>query len=146
MAINTQKVLVGGLAAGVVLNVIDFVTNMYILGDRMKAESEAFKPGLSEQMMSGKAMYAYIVMDFILGILLVWTYAAIRPRFGPGLRTATYAALLFWVLGGIFYSGYMMMGMTSAGLWWTLAIVALINLLAAGWVGARLYTEEGATA
>jgi hypothetical protein len=145
MAINTQKVIVGGLAAGVVLNVIDFVTNMYILGDRMRAESDAFKPGLSEMMNTGRAIGVYIVMDFILGILLVWTYAAIRPRFGPGMKTGTYAALLFWVLGGIFYSGYLMMGMMSAGLWGTFAIVALINLLLAVWVGGRLYTEEGAT-
>jgi hypothetical protein len=144
MAINTQKVLIGGIAAGVVMNIIDFVSNMYILGDRMKAESEAFKPGLSDQMMSSSTMVSYIVMDFVLGILLVWTYAAIRPRFGPGLKTATYAALLFWVLAGIFYSGYLHMGMTSTGLWWSLAIVGLVNFLAAAWVGAKLYTEGAA--
>ena len=50
MAINTQKVLLGGIAAGVVMNVIDFVSNTYILGARMKAESDAFKPGMSDQM------------------------------------------------------------------------------------------------
>jgi hypothetical protein len=144
MAINTQKVLIGGFAAGVVLNVIDFVVNMFILGARMKAESDAFKPGLSDQMNKGSTMVSYIIMDFILGFALVWTYAAIRPRFGPGLKTASYAALLFWILGGVFYWGYMMMGMTSSGLWWTLAFVALVNLLAAASVGAWLYSEEGA--
>jgi hypothetical protein len=144
MAINTQKVLIGGFAAGVVLNVIDFVVNMFILGARMKAESDAFKPGLSDQMNKGSTMVSYIIMDFILGFALVWTYAAIRPRFGPGLKTASYAALLFWILGGVFYSGYMMMGMTSSGLWWTLAFVALVNFLAAASVGAWLYSEEGA--
>src|SRR6266852_8311674 len=114
MAINTQKVLIGGLAAGVVMNVIDFVSNTYILGARMKAESDAFKPGLSDQMMSGSSIAGYIVMDFVLGILLVWTYAAIRPRFGPGMKTAFYAALLFWVLVEISMSGYLHMGMMSA--------------------------------
>src|SRR2546423_15622831 len=53
MAINIPKVLVGGIAAGVVINVIDFVANTYILGARMKAETDAFKPGLSEQIMTG---------------------------------------------------------------------------------------------
>jgi hypothetical protein len=98
MAINTQKVLIGGFVAGVVMNAIDFVTNMFILGDRMKAESDAFKPGLADQMMSTSTMVSYIVMDFVLGFALIWTYAAIRPRFGPGIKTATYAALLFWIL------------------------------------------------
>ena len=142
MAINTQKVLIGGLIAGFVMNAIDWVVNMYILGARMKAESDAFKPGMADQMMSGSTMVSYIVMDFVLGIALVWTYAAIRPRFGPGMKTAAYAALLFWILAGVFYSGYMHMGMMSAGLWWSFAFVGLVNFLLSAWVGARLYSED----
>jgi hypothetical protein len=142
MAINTQKVLIGGFAAGVVMNVIDYVTNMFILGARMKAETEAFKPGLADQMNKGSTIVTYIIMDFILGFALIWTYAAIRPRFGPGLKTAIYAALLFWVLAGVFYSGYLHMGMTSAGLWWSLAIIGLVNFVLSAWVGAKLYSED----
>jgi hypothetical protein len=145
MPINTKKVLLGGIVAGVVMNAIDFVTNTYILGERMKAETEAFKPGLSDQMMSGNTIVMYIIMDFILGIALVWTYAAIRPRFGPGIKTATYAALLFWILAGIFLSGYMNMGMMSSGLWWTFAFIGLVNFLASAWAGAKFYTEDAAT-
>jgi hypothetical protein len=142
MAINTQKVLIGGIAAGVVMNIIDFISNMYILGARMKVESDAFKPGMSDQMMSGTNMVSYIVMDLVLGILLVWTYAAMRPRFGPGMRTATYVAVLFWILAGIFLSGYLHMGIMSAGLWWSFAIVGLVNTLVSAWVGAKLYSED----
>jgi hypothetical protein len=143
MAINTSKVLVGGLAAGVVMNVIDFVVYKFILGARMAAESEAFKPGMSAAMMTTSSMVSNIVMDLVLGILLVWTYAAIRPRFGPGFKTAVYAAVLFWVLAGIFLSGYLHMGMMSTGLWMQFAFFGLVNFLISAWVGARLYTEEG---
>jgi hypothetical protein len=145
MAINTQKVLIGGIAAGVVMNIIDYISNTFILGARMKAESDAFKPGMGDAMMTPSVMVSYIVMDFALGILLVWTYAAIRPRFGPGFRTAVYAALLFWVLAGIFLSGYLHMGMMSTGLWCMFAFFGLINFLLSAWVGARLYTEDSAT-
>lgn len=141
MAINTQKVLIGGLAAGFVMNVIDIVVNMFILGARMKAEAEAFKPGMSEAMNSTSVLVSYIVMDFILGIALVWTYAAIRPRFGPGIKTAAYAAILFWILGGVFFSGYLHNGMMSTGLWMSFAFFALVNFLVSAWVGAKLYTE-----
>jgi hypothetical protein len=141
MAINTNKVLIGGIAAGVVMNIIDFVVNKFILGARMAAESEAFKPGMAASMMSTSVMVSYIVMDLVLGIALVWTYAAIRPRFGPGMKTATYAALLFWILGGIFLSGYLHMGMMSTGLWGAFAFFGLVNFLVSAWVGARLYTE-----
>jgi hypothetical protein len=144
MAINTTKVLLGGFAAGAVLNVIDFVANTYIFGAQMKAAADAFKPGLSDRMMTGSAITSYIVMDFVLGIMLVWTYAAIRPRFGPGVRTAIYAAVLFWILGGIFNAGYLHMGMMSSGLWMSFAVVALVNFILAAWVGAWLYTEEPA--
>lgn len=139
---NTKKVLLGGIVAGVVMNAIDFVTNTYILGARMKAETDAFKPGLSDQMMEGSAIAIYIIMDFVLGIALVWTYAAIRPRFGPGIKTATYAALLFWILAGIFLSGYMHMGMMSSGLWWTFAFLGLVNFMLSAWAGAKFYTED----
>jgi len=144
MAINTQKVVVGGIVAGVAMIVIDFISNMFILGARMKAESDAFKPGLADQMMQGPAIITNVVMTLILGIALVWTYAAIRPRFGPGLRTATYAAVLFWILASIFYSGYMHMGMMSAGLWWSFAFVGLVNFLLSAWAGARVYSEGAA--
>jgi len=141
MAINTKKVLIGGFAAGVVMNIIDFGT-FAIIGARMKAESDAFKPGMADQMMQSSAMVSQVLMDIVLGLLLVWTYAAIRPRFGPGLKTASYAAVLFWVLGGIFLSGYLHMGMMSQGLWWTFAFFGLVNFLISGWVGAWLYTED----
>jgi len=144
MAINTKKVLIGGIAAGVVINVIDFISNTYILGARMKAESDAFKPGMSDQMTTGSAIAGYVVMDLVLGILLVWTYAAIRPRFGPGIKTAFYAAVLFWLLVSISVSGYMHMGMMSAGLWWSFAFIGLVNFLLSSWVGARLYSEDSA--
>ena len=135
MAINTQKVLLGGLAAGVVLNAIDFVTNTYILGARMQAETEAFKPGLSAMMMTGKSIAWYVISDFIVGILLVWTYAAMRPRFGAGGGTAIRAGLLFWVLGCLLTAGYMHMGMMSTGLWTTFGLIWLVNLLLASFVG-----------
>ncbi|HEX3533027.1 MAG TPA: hypothetical protein VHT23_02330 [Gemmatimonadaceae bacterium] len=143
MAINTKKVLIGGIVAGVVMNVVDFAVH-FLLGARMKAESDAFKPGMADAMMTGSAMATSIILDLLLGIALVWTYAAIRPRFGPGLRTATYAALLFWVLASIFYSGYMQMGMMSTGLWWSFAFLGFVNFFLSAWAGAKLYSEDAA--
>src|SRR3979409_202800 len=142
MAINTGKVLIGGIAAGVVMNVVDFVSNKFILGARMAAESEAFKPGMAASMMTTSVMVSYVVMDLGLGILLVRTHVALAPRFGPGLKTAVYAAVLFWLLAGIFLSGYLHMGMMSSGLWWSFAIVGLVNFLLSAWAGARLYSED----
>lgn len=141
---NRQKVLIGGLAAGVVLAFIDFLSNGVILADRMRADGNAFKPGFGDQMMamSGSQIAVYVFFDFIIGILLVWTYAAVRPRFGPGARTAMYVALLFFVFGMILTYGYKETGMMSPGLWWTFSLIWLVNLLLASMVGGRVYSEE----
>lgn len=143
MAMNTPKVLVGGVAAGVVLIAIDLLTQSYILGDRMKADAEAFRPGITAAMSSGSAIATYVITDLVVGLLLVWTYAAIRPRFGPGPRTSMIAAFLFWILGSFLTAGYMQLGIMSVRTWWMYGFIWLITLLLASWAGARLYSEDG---
>jgi hypothetical protein len=147
MAVNMdrQKLVVGGLAAGLVLNVIDFLANAVIFAERMRTDANAFKAGLGDEMaaMGGGQIAVYVFFNFIVGFLLVWTYAAIRPRFGPGARTAAYVALLFFVFGYILSYGYKSMGMMSSGLWWQFTTVWLVNLLVASMVGGRLYSEDG---
>ena len=145
MAINNSKVLVGGLAAGVVMIVMDYIANGVVFAERMKAESNAFKPGLGDMMsqMDGGTMAGYFIMDLIIGGLLVWTYAAMRPRFGPGMKTAVYVALAFWIFGSIVAVGYMQMGIMSRGLWLSFGAMYLVSLIIASIVGAWLYKEDG---
>jgi hypothetical protein len=96
-------------------------------------------------MSQGSAMVSYIIMDLVLGFALIWTYAAFRPRYGAGARTATYASVLFWLIALIFTAGYRQMGIMSAGLWWAFAFIGLVNFLIAGWAGAALYSEDAGT-
>jgi hypothetical protein len=146
MAINTKKVIVGGLAAGLVLNVLDFITNGFIFGDRMKADMNAFKAGLGDAMatMSGSTIAGYVIMDFVLGMLIAYTYAAMRPRFGPGAKTSVIVALVFWVFGSIVAVNYMMTGMMSRGLWLTFGFVYFLCLVVTALVAGALYSEDGA--
>lgn len=141
--INRQKLLVAGLAAGVVLNIIDWLANGVILADRMQADANAFKPGLGDAMaaMGGGQIAVYVFFDFVVGFLIAWTYAAIRPRFGPGPRTALYVGLLFYVFGLILTFGYKELGVMSPGLWWTYSGIWLVNLLIASAVAGWVYSE-----
>src|SRR2546430_2762402 len=77
MAMNIKKVVIGGLVAGVILNAVDFATNTFILGARVKAETEAFKPGLSDQMMNGSAITSYVSRPFSMGKLFSFLVATI---------------------------------------------------------------------
>ena len=145
MAINTSKVVVGGLAAGVVANIVGFLLFGMVLGPRMEAEYTAAAPTLQGQGMGTGAIATQVVMTFVLGLLLVWLYAAIRPRFGPGVKTAVYAAIVVWICGFIFHLDLLFMGLMSTTTYAMAAVFAAIQLLAAAWVGGMLY-KEGATA
>jgi hypothetical protein len=143
MALNTGKVIAGGVVAGIAISVVGYVVNGMILADRMKAEADAFKPGMSATMMSSNAITVSIISNLVIGLLLVWTYAAVRPRLGPGPRTAATVAFLFWLMGSIVAVGFLTSGMMSWSLWWETALFWLINLLIAAVVGGAVYSEEG---
>ena len=100
--LNSSRVIVGGLAAGLVMNIIDATTNGFLLGAQWKAETAALNPGLLAKAESGTL--GWVLVDFILGILTVWVYAAIRPRLGPGPRTALTAALAGGYVGARLYT------------------------------------------
>ena len=143
MAINTKKVVVAGLAAGVVMNILDFLINM-MFGAQMQESANAFKPGLGDAMasMGGSTMAGYIIMDLVIGMLLAYTYAAMRPRFGPGAKTAVITALIFWIFGSIVSSNYLIMGIMSRSLWLTFGLVYLVCLIIASLVAGALYSED----
>jgi len=92
--INYGRVVLGGLVAGLVLNIGELVLNMQILA---RDWDEAMK-SLNRPPMGGIAPVVFIILCFALGILLTWVYAAIRPRFGAGPKTAICAALVVWTL------------------------------------------------
>lgn len=143
---NTQKIVVGGLAAGLIMNVVGFLVNGMLLGKRMEAEMLAVAPTLQGKGMGPGAMTGRVLTQFAVGILLVWLYAAIRPRFGPGMKTATYAALVVWLCGFLFYLDWLYVEMMTAPTYAIVSIVMLVTLLIAAWVGGRLYSEDAATA
>jgi hypothetical protein len=146
MAMNTSRVVAGGIVAGVVLNVIDWFVYTRLLVDRMTASMEQYKPGSSAIMMSGNAITIYIITDFVFGLLFVYTYAAVRPRLGPGPRTAATVAGLFWLFATFINASQLIMGMMDTSLFWETSLIQLITFVLGTWFGAMVYTEEGAPA
>ena len=41
---------------------------------------------------------AQVLLFVVMGIGLIWLYAAIRPRYGPGPRTAAIAGFVMWLI------------------------------------------------
>ena len=146
MAINTSKLIVGGLAAGVVSNIVGFVGFGLLLAERMEAEYVAVAPQLQGRGMGGGAVAATVMAQFVTGFLLVWLYAAMRPRFGPGMKTATYAAVVVWICGFLFHLDVLLMGLMTPVTYALASAIAFVQVIASAAVGGMLYKEEGATA
>lgn len=90
---NYGRVILGGLLAGLILNVGEFLFNGVIMANAMRewAVSHNFPPEPTPTF-----FVAATVLTFVLGIVLVWLYALIRPRSGPGPKTAVIAAIIMW--------------------------------------------------
>ena len=131
--INIGRVILGGLIAGLIINFGEYVLNAIVLAAQWTAVTESIhRPAVGPSQ-----IVLFNILGFIEGIVAVWTYAAIRTRFGAGPRTAVYAALLTWV------SCYFLMNVYPA----TLGIIPvsmLVILLAEGVVEIILATIVGA--
>jgi hypothetical protein len=140
-SINVGRVVAGGLVAGVVANAIDFVTNTYVLASDIAAwaPTRNLDPAA---MNSGPVAATWIAVDFMMGLLLVSTYAAMRPRFGAGPKTAVLAGLALWIAVTIILFGFTQMSVFSMDLFVKGSICALINMVIASVVGAAVYKEE----
>jgi hypothetical protein len=92
-------------------------------------------------------MIAYVVWNFLLGIALVWFYAAVRPRFGPGPKTAVITGLAVWfVVWLLGFGGTMIGGLFPTNLVVTIVIWELFEVPIATLAGAWLYQEGGVPA
>ena len=136
--INTGRVIIGGLVAGVVINIGEAILNIPIVG----AESDAALQALGLEPVGGGAIAVFVVTGFLLGLLAVWLYAAMRPRLGPGPKTAVIAGLVLWFLAVVFPSiGYGMLGFFPVRLLVITTVWGLFEMPIAAVAGAWLYKE-----
>ena len=140
--INFGRVILGGLLAGVLINLSEFCLNTKVLKAEMDAAFKALGKTTPD---TSQSMVVWMIFGFVSGIALIWLYAAIRPRYGAGTGTAARAGVYFWFL----------MSLCVSIMFWNLGLFPL-SPLAIGWelvqfiiaavAGAWLYKEDGAVA
>lgn len=137
-SINQGRVLLGGFVAGIIVNAFEFVLNGVLLADQWPGVMASInRPALTMH-----DVVAFNLIGFVYGIVAVWTYAAIRPRFGAGVMTGVYAGLLTWVTAYALASvAPVVMGVYSHRMALTLVVVGLVEIVVATVVGAWLYKE-----
>ena len=137
---NVKRLLVAGAVAGVVMNVVDFVAN-YFTGASLYRDLMAVNPALWENMNQPGRLPAYLLIDFILAFVIVWFYAAIRPRYGAGPATALRAAAAIWLFGAAQWYLFVLMGLLSHATFGIGSLVSAVNFAATALIGGKLYRE-----
>jgi hypothetical protein len=137
---NRGRVILGGLLAGVVINIVEYITNGVVL---KQAWGEAMKALGKPAELTPGAIVMFNVWGFLLGIAAVWLYVAIRIRYGPGPNTAMRAGLAAWALAVFLPNlGNYPLGLFPARLLVISSVVALVEIVVATVAGAWLYKEK----
>lgn len=142
--INAGRVILGGIVAGIVVDVLSYVVDGMLLAPQWAASMKA----LGTPEFTTAQLVLFNVLGLAQGIFAIWLYAAIRPRYGAGPKTAVCAGVAAWVaillLPNISF-------MSASGLFpanltfWTTA-GGIVEMVIGTLVGAALYREDAAVA
>lgn len=97
--VRWSRILLGGLLAGVVINIFEYLLNGVLLKE---AWAEALRALNRPDQYTATQIVAFNLWGFLMGIGAVWLYTEIRDRYGPGVRSAIYAGLAIWAIGYAF--------------------------------------------
>ena len=133
--INWTRVILGGIVAGIISTVLEGA-----LGFLMRSEWEAAMKSMKPP--GGAVMAAHLLWGFVIGIVAIWLYAAIRPRYGPGAATALRAGFAVWLfVHATFSLAVSSMDLLPQKLMLISAAWSLPATLAATLAGAWLYKD-----
>jgi hypothetical protein len=136
--INVGRVILGGLAAGLVINIGETVLNLFVLSSEMSEMLKAHNlPDVG-----GVAIGGFVALCFGLGIVTIWMYAAVRPRYGGGPGTVILTGIAVWLLAFVYpQAGNMLLRMYSPSMFALAVLWGLGEVVLGAFVGAWVYRE-----
>jgi hypothetical protein len=137
--INLGRVVLGGIVAGIVANILGYLVDGVILAPQWTAALKVLGKGD----FTTNQIIAFNVIGLAYGIFAVWLYAAIRPRYGAGPKTALCAGLAVWVAGVLLPNAALMgiTGLFPTDLTTMTTLAGVVEWAAAILAGAALYKE-----
>jgi uncharacterized PurR-regulated membrane protein YhhQ (DUF165 family) len=134
---NWRRVVLGGLLAALVMTLV-WLPALFVLSEDIAAMTNSL--GLSIEPMARAVLYGSIATP-VLGLLSVWLYAAIRPRYGAGPTTSVIAGFVVWLVTFLVDTCWASLGIVSMRLFGIMKTIDLIAIVLATIVGAWLYQE-----
>lgn len=136
---NWSRILLAGLLAGMVINTGEYLLHKIILQQEWAELMQKFKEAAAPK--PGQ-FGALTVAGFIIGVVTVWLYAAIRPRFVSATRAVLSAAIAIWIPG--YCLGLLapfLLGILPAGLVFSSMGGGLIELTIGASLGGLIYAD-----
>lgn len=134
--INWWRVLLSGQVAGVVWTLLSAVVTVVVGSDFAAAV-----PGNRLAAPSGGLVTFLFVVNLVEGTWSMWLYAAIRPRYGPGPKTALAAGFSWWVISSLIDATWGAFGFVPARALVGPMAASLPAIILATLAGAWLYKE-----
>ena len=136
--INLARVFLGGLLAGLIINIFEYILNGVVFAPQWAA----FEKALGRQMRPG-AIPLFIVFGFVAGIGVVWLYAVARPRLGAGPKTAALTGVAYWFFAyAIPAADHIAANLVPGRVTLTITLVMLVGVLLASVSGTWVYKEQ----
>ena len=134
--INWGRVLLCGVVAGVVWTVLSSVVTVFIGYDFAAAV-----PGHRLSAPRGGFVAFLFIVNLVEGVWAIWLYAAIRPRYGAGPKTAAVAGFSWWVISSLIDATWGSFGFVPARALLGPMAASLPAIIVAALAGAWLYKE-----
>jgi len=136
--INFARAFLGGLLAGLILNIFEYVLNGVVFASQW----DAYMKVLGRQMRPG-AIPFFVVSTFVAGIGVVWLYAVARPRLGAGPKTAALAGIAYLFFAYAIPDANSIAANVAPGrLTLTISLILLVGVIIASVCGAWVYKEQ----
>jgi hypothetical protein len=138
--INFGRVLLGGIVAGIVIDVLSWLVDGVMLGSQWTAANKVLGTGAFTH---GQIMW-YCVLGLMAGFITIWFYAACKPRLGTRYRTALNVALAIWIVAYVLpNAGFMYISaLYPHNLMVFTTLGNLVEVLFGTFIGAALYKDS----
>jgi len=134
--IRWGRVLLCGLVAGLVWTVLGSVLTMFVGHDFV-----VVVPGGRLSAPPVGLVAFLLTLNLVMGIWAMWLYAAIRPRYGAGPRTAAVAGFSWWIISSLVDATWGSFGFVPTRALLGPMAVSLPALIVAALAGAWSYKE-----
>ncbi len=145
MSNNAVRVVVAGVIAGVIRLVGNGIERALILGPMFDEEIRRNHPALIPSMETTSSKLGFTILNLLMGITMLYVYAAMRPRFASRAATAFRAAVPIWFIASLNWAVTALMGLFSWRQIVVEAAITLIPVLVGIFAGAALYPEPDDT-